>query len=192
MMDVTATLRFARIAPRKARLVARTLRGLPVAAAQAHLRVLPQRSAPMLLKLLNSAVANAKNNFGLPGETLVVRRVLVNEGPKLKRYRPRSRGMANRLLKRTSHIEVVLTEQSPSAAVRPRAHGLGEATGGLRAGKKTDIVTKKVGELKPEELRAAEGPGTEKKAAGAQKGAVRPAEAPRGVRRLIERKHGGE
>lgn len=179
-MDVTASLRFARVTPRKARLVARTLRGLPVTVAQARLRVLPQRTAPLLLKLLNAAAANAHHNFGLDPKVLTVRRVLVNEGPRLKRYMPRARGVAARILKRTSHIEVVLAEQS-TGDKKPAPQGA----------RKTVIVTKQAAELTSEELKAVAGAPKEKRGP-ADSGAVKPAATPRGVRRLFERKHGGE
>lgn len=177
-MTVNAKLRFARITPRKARLVTRTIAGLPVEVAQTRLKLLAPRAAPMILKLLNSAVANARQNFSLDPKTLFVSRVLVNEGPRLKRFVPRARGSADRLLKRTSHIEVILED---------RAGGEGKAI--TAVGKKTDILTKKAEALEPWELRGtAEGGDRKKKAPDA--GAVKPVEAPRGIRRLLERKHG--
>lgn len=177
-MDVVARLRFARITPRKARLVAGVIRGLPLPAAQVRLRLLPQRVAPMLLKLLNSAAANAQHNFQLEPARLVVKRVLVNEGPRLKRLLPRARGVANRIIKRTSHIEIVLAAEGTLGA---------PAAGGRPA----TIETRKAEELSPEELRAA----TEvhlREHQGDTTGAVKRSGPPRGVRRLLERKHGGE
>lgn len=178
-MIVNAKLRFARVTPRKARLVARTISGLPVAVAQTRLKLLTPRAAPMILKLLNSAVANARQNFSLEEQKLFVLRVLVNEGPRLKRSLPRARGSADRLIKRTSHIEVILEDRSEEGTI-------GEVTG-----KKTDILTKKVEEMKPEELRGA-AETRERKRNVSDVGALKPVEAPRGVRRLLERKHGGE
>ncbi|TSC72985.1 MAG: large subunit ribosomal protein L22 [Parcubacteria group bacterium Gr01-1014_38] len=176
-MPVNAVLRFARIAPRKARLVADAIRGLPVAQAEVRLRMLEPRAAPLLAKLLKSAVANATQNFNLDPKELRVARVLVNEGPRLKRWMPRARGTANRIVKRTSHIEVVLAGPPGQEPTRARSA-------------KPAIETKKAEELQPDELRA----GTEPKRAGLGKaegpGAVKPVEPPRGVRRLLERKHG--
>ena len=176
-MPVNAVLRFARIAPRKARLVADAIRGLPVPQAEVRLRMLEPRAAQLLAKLLKSAVANATQNFHLDPKGLRVARVLVNEGPKLKRWMPRARGTANRIVKRTSHIEVVL--EGPPGQEPTRARSL-----------KPAIETKKAEELQPDELRG----GAEPKRAGLGKtegpGAVKPVEPPRGVRRLLERKHG--
>lgn len=180
-MTVNAKLRFARITPRKARLVARTIHGLPVEAAQTRLKLLAPRAAPMILKLLNSAVANARQNFSLDPKALFVSRVLVNEGPRLKRYLPRARGSADRLLKRTSHIEVVLEEQAESGSPGTPKTG---------SGKKADILTKKAEEVRPEELRGGTEGGARKKGRVSDEGAVKPVEAPRGIRRLLERKHG--
>src|SRR5688572_16182508 len=111
-MAVNAVLRFARIAPRKARLIANAIRGLPVQQAEVRLAMLEPRAAKMLEKLLKSAVANAKQNFNMDPKTLQVEQVLVNEGPRLKRWMPRARGSANRIVKRTSHIEVILRDAS--------------------------------------------------------------------------------
>ncbi len=173
-MEVHASVRFARIAPRKARLVAHAIRGIPVAVAEVRLQTLDQRAAPMLLKLVRSAVANARHNFQLEPNTLTVARVLVNEGPRLKRVMPRARGAAARIQKRTSHIEVVLA----SAVGTPQSV----------LGKKTTIETKKVEELKPDELRAATA-ADEKKVGGARdRGAVKKPAAPRSVRKLFDRK----
>lgn len=177
-MEITAKLRFARIAPRKVRLVARALRGLPTEMADVRLRTLEPRAAVMLRKLLKSAVANAQHNFSLDPKQLRVSRVLVNEGPKLKRWMPRARGSAARILKRTSHVEIVLSGE-----------GAGATGQGTR--KTTDIETKNIEELAPEELRAA-APKTSAKDVEASRRAVKPTEAPRGVRRLLERKHGEE
>lgn len=182
-MEVNAKLRFARIAPRKMRLVARAVRGLPWPAAEVRLRILEPRSAPILLKLLRSAVANAQHNFNLDPQQLRISRILVNEGPRLKRWMPRARGSAGRILKRTSHVEVVVSDgREPHSAEAPR---------GAPAARKTAIETKKVEELTAEELKEARkrpAPGGKPQ----REGAVKPADAPRGLRPLIERKHGGE
>lgn len=177
-MSVNAVLRFARIAPRKARLVADAIRGLPVPEAEVRLRMLEPRAALLLEKLLKSAVANATQNFSLDPKTLRVARVLVNEGPRLKRWMPRARGSANRIIKRTSHIEVVLEGPPGKESEPPRSKPA-----------KPTIETKKAEELKPEELRA--GADTKRVPGRTEEsGAVKPATPPRGVRRLLERKHG--
>ena len=86
------------------------IRGKSVAEAQAILEFTPKAAAPVVLKVLNSAVANAENNQDLSRDTLYVAECFANQGPTLKRYRPRAHGRANRILKRTSHITVVLDQ----------------------------------------------------------------------------------
>ena len=109
-MEVTAKLRYLRIAPRKVRLVADLVRGKSVEEATHILNFTRKRAAKPLLKLLNSAVANASHNFQLKKENLYISKIVVNEGPKLKRWRPRARGVTYEIQKKTSHITLVLTE----------------------------------------------------------------------------------
>lgn len=109
-MRVYAKLRYLRIAPRKVRLVADLLRGKTVEEAQNTLHFTAKRAAPPLLKLLKSAIANAKNNFRLEEKELYISKVLVDEGPKLKRWIARARGKADEIQKKTSHITIVLDE----------------------------------------------------------------------------------
>ena len=110
-MIVTAHQNYLRITPRKTRLVTNAIRGMDVLAAQHHLRYLAKRSAEPVSRLLASAIANAENNFGLPKENLYIKSITVNEGPALKRFRPRGFGMVARLARRTSHITVLLDER---------------------------------------------------------------------------------
>ncbi len=109
-MIITAKLRYLHIAPRKVRLVADLMRGKSVEQSQGILEFTNKKASQILLKLLRSALANAKNNFQLNETNLYISKILVDEGPKSKRWRPRSRGRANEILKRTSHITVVLDE----------------------------------------------------------------------------------
>ena len=109
-MEVTAKLRYLRIAPRKVRLVADLVRGKSVEEATHILNFTRKRATKPILKLLNSAVANASHNFQLKKENLYISKILVNEGPKLKRWRPRARGVTYEIQKKTSHITLVLTE----------------------------------------------------------------------------------
>jgi ribosomal protein L22 len=111
---VNARARFVRVAPRKARLVADQVRGLPVDAAQTLLRFSPRSAAQDIAKLIASAAANAENNHDLIADELVVKDISVDEGPTLKRYRPRALGRATRINKRTSHIKVALTPEDDS------------------------------------------------------------------------------
>jgi large subunit ribosomal protein L22 len=110
-VEVRAIARHIRISPQKVRLVLETIRGKPVAEALAMLRHMPQKSTGPVAKVLKSASANAENNFNLDPDELVVVRVSADEGRTLKRYRPRARGRVNQILKRSSHVTVVVGER---------------------------------------------------------------------------------
>jgi len=110
MMEARAQARFVRVTPMKARRVVDLIRGLPVAEAQAVLRFAPQGASEPVGKVLDSAVANAAHNAHLDPSTLVVSEAYVDEGPTMKRFRPRAQGRAYRIRKRTSHITVVVAE----------------------------------------------------------------------------------
>lgn len=109
-MEVKASLKYLRISPRKVRLVADLTRGLSVKVAEANLLHIPKRSCKPLLKLLKSAIANAEHNFGLDKNNLFIKAIRVDEGPALKRWRPRARGAAFPIRKRTSHVFLTLNE----------------------------------------------------------------------------------
>ncbi|USY23157.1 50S ribosomal protein L22 [Nocardiopsis exhalans] len=115
-MGTRAQARFVRVTPRKARRVADLIRGLPADEAQAVLRFAPQSASEPVGKVLASAIANAEHNDKLDRESLVVERVWVDEGPTLKRIRPRGFGRAFRVTKRTSHITVVVAENSGASS----------------------------------------------------------------------------
>jgi ribosomal protein L22 len=106
---VRARAKYVRTAPRKARLVVDHIRGKPVDQARAILMNTPRAASRDVLKLLDSAIANAENNHELVADELVVGQVYVDEGPTLKRYRPRALGRATRIRKRTSHMSITLT-----------------------------------------------------------------------------------
>jgi large subunit ribosomal protein L22 len=110
-MEAGATLRLLRMAPRKVRLVADLVRGKRVEEALKTLRFTAKAASFPIKKLIESAVANAENNHGLDIDTLWVREIRVDEGPTLKRFRPRAQGRAFRIRKRTSHVSVVLAER---------------------------------------------------------------------------------
>lgn len=114
-MAVTARLRYLRVAPRKVRLVADLIRGKKVEEAQDLLRFTSKKAARPILKLLNSAVASATNTYQMQGPNLYISEILVNEGPKLKRWRARARGRAFEIQKKTSHIKIVLDEVEKKA-----------------------------------------------------------------------------
>jgi large subunit ribosomal protein L22 len=107
-MEVAAILKFARISAQKGRLVADQVRGLKVERALNLLAFSPKKGADLMKKVLESAIANAEHNEGADVDELKVTRVFVNEGPSYKRMSPRAKGRGNRILKRTSHITVVV------------------------------------------------------------------------------------
>ncbi len=107
-MEVKASSRFVRVSPRKARAVVDLVRGKSVEQAQEILLFTNRAVAETVLKTLNSAVANAEHNNHLRADNLVVKAAYVDEGPTLKRIRPRAKGSASRINKRTSHITVIV------------------------------------------------------------------------------------
>lgn len=115
-----AVARFVRVSPRKARLVVDLIRGKDLAKAQQILEYTPRAAAQVVAKVLNSAVANAENNAKMNPDELFVAAVYVDEGPTLKRFRPRAMGRATRINKRTSHITVILEERVSAPKKRRR------------------------------------------------------------------------
>jgi large subunit ribosomal protein L22 len=109
-MNAHATANHIRQSPYKVRIVLDLVRGLPVDEARVVLDFTNRKAAGTIKKLLNSAVANAEHNFALDADELIVSEAYANEGPTLKRWRPRARGRATRILKRTSHITIVVAE----------------------------------------------------------------------------------
>lgn len=107
-VEVRATAKYVRVAPRKARAVVSLIRGLPVERAAEVLQFSTRAVSEDVAKVLQSAVANAENNNGLRAENLYVKTAYVDEGPTLKRIRPRAKGSASRINKRMSHITVVV------------------------------------------------------------------------------------
>lgn len=123
-MQTKTTVRYLRIAPRKVRLVADLIRGRKVGEARAILRFCRKSSGGPLKKALDAAVASAAHNFQLNEANLYIAKLLVQEGATLKRYRPRARGRAYPIQKKTSHVTLVLDEVVPSTiskAARPAA-----------------------------------------------------------------------
>lgn len=103
-----AHVRYVRISSSKVVIVLDLIRGKKVDDALNILKFTPKASSPVLIKLINSAIANAENNLEMDRKELYVAEIYANQGPTLKRVRPRSRGMANPILKRTAHITVIL------------------------------------------------------------------------------------
>src|SRR5258708_9542765 len=112
-MEVRSIYKYARISPFKVREVTREIQGLPVSAALDVLAFTPKKAAFLISKTLKSAVANAENNANLKVDGLVVKEAIVGEGPTVKRIMARARGSASRILKRTSHIRIVLSDEIP-------------------------------------------------------------------------------
>jgi len=120
-MEVSATAKYVRVQPRKVRIVADEIKGMPAAFAIHKLRFHTSKGAFYLKRVLTSAIANAAENNNLGADVLKIARIEVNEGPRLKRIQARSMGRANRIVKKTSHITVVVEEYEPAAEVKP--HG---------------------------------------------------------------------
>lgn len=108
MVQILAKLQYLRIAPRKVRLVAEQIRGKKVSEAETILNFIIKKGSLPLLKLLKQAIANAKNNFQMDPSDLFISKIIVNEGPKLKRWRARARGSAAEIQKKVSHITIIL------------------------------------------------------------------------------------
>ncbi len=139
-MEVKAKLKYLKVAPRKTKLVADLVRGMDINQARAVLKFEKKRAAKPILKLLESAVANAKNNFQLSENGLYIKAITVSPGPMLKRWMPRARGRATMIQKKTSHVFLVLDvakEKKETKKVKPT--------------KQAEKILKKEQELKEEE-----------------------------------------
>lgn len=110
-MQAKAVAKTVRIAPRKARLVIDLIRGKQVGEALSILKFTPKAASPVIEKVLNSAIANAEHNYDMDANDLFVEKAYVDEGPTLKRFRPRTMGRASQINKRTSHITIVVSDQ---------------------------------------------------------------------------------
>ncbi|MBQ4599359.1 MAG: 50S ribosomal protein L22 [Clostridia bacterium] len=111
-MEAKAHLKYARISPRKVKIVLDLIRGKDVATAMAILKNTPKSASEYLTKLLRSAVANAEHNFNMDASKLYVSECFVCPGPTLKRIMPRAQGRAYRILKRTSHVTIAVSEKN--------------------------------------------------------------------------------
>jgi large subunit ribosomal protein L22 len=117
-MEVKAIAKNQRVQPRKVRIVADELRGKSAVRAAALLQYQPSKGARVLRKVLISAIANAENNNGVSAESLKISTIMVDEGPRLKRIQARAMGRANRIVKKTAHITVVLEDFEPQPAAK--------------------------------------------------------------------------
>ena len=111
-MDVRAVLKYVRISPQKVRSIVGAIKGKPVEDGLSLLKFMPQKAAKIVEKIVRSAVANADQQTEIDVDSLVIRNIVADQGPTLKRFRARARGRGTRILKRTAHITVILSEQS--------------------------------------------------------------------------------
>jgi len=110
-MEAKAIAKYVRMSPRKARLVANLIKGKDIQEAEAILRYTPNKAAKVIKKVMLSAAANAENNLELNRNDLVVKSAIVDQGPSIKRIKPRAQGRADRMVHRTSHVTVVVAER---------------------------------------------------------------------------------
>lgn len=111
-MEISATTKYIKMSPTKARDLANEIKGLPVSDALFITEFNARKAAIQIGKTLKSAIANAEHNQGLTADQLIVKNAIVNGGPMMKRYRPRARGSASPIQKKTSHITIVLSDQA--------------------------------------------------------------------------------
>lgn len=111
-MEVKAVTKYVRISPTKVRIIVDAVKGKPVEAALDKLQFMPQKSAGIVAKVIRSAAANADQNTNIDVDSLIVENIQADQGPTLKRFRARARGRGTRILKRTSHITVTLSEEA--------------------------------------------------------------------------------
>ena len=155
-MQVRSTYRYAKISPFKVREVTRAIQGLPVSAALDLVAFSPKKAAHLIAKTLKSAVANAENNANLRVDGLVVKEATVGEGPTMKRLMTRARGSGSRILKRSAHIRIILTDEIEiKTRDKKKKSGAKKSTGKKKAHTKGTKDTK--------ETKAAEEPKSETK-----------------------------
>lgn len=111
-MEVKAVARYVRISPLKVRKIVGAVKGKPVETGINSLKFMPQKAAALVVKTLQSAVANADHNNDLDVDALFIKNITVDQGPSLKRFRARARGRGSRILKKTSHITVVVSDEA--------------------------------------------------------------------------------
>lgn len=111
-MEVRAVAKYVRISPQKVRKLIEAVKGKPVETGLDILKFMPQKAASIIEKVIRSAVANADQNADIDVDSLVIRSIIADQGPTLKRFRARARGRGTRILKRTAHITVILSDES--------------------------------------------------------------------------------
>lgn len=168
MAEITAKLKRLDIAPRKVRAVIRVIAGLPVGDAEAQLLFRKERSARPILKLLRSAVANARNK-GISVSGLYVKAIWADEGPVMKRWLPRARGMATPLHKKFSHVNIVLAEDAGKKGRFAISEAVKAKKADKKPAKKKAVRSEKKEEPKTEKKAAKEKPSEKSEKAGASK-----------------------
>src|SRR3954453_12928827 len=138
-MEIRSTYRYAKISAFKAREVTREIQGLPVSAALDVVAFSPKKAAGLINKTLKSAVANAENNANLKVDTLVVKEATAGEGPTMKRMMPRARGSGSRILKRTAHIRIILSDE---IEIKRRDKTAGKKSSAKKSGAKKTAAKK--------------------------------------------------
>jgi len=119
-MEVKSITKHVRVSPKKARDVTRAIQGLPVSVALDILTFTPKKSAQLINKTLKTAIADAENNFSLDVDNLIVKEAVIGAGPTMKRHKPRARGSAGAIIKRTSHIFITLAEAPEEEAKKSK------------------------------------------------------------------------
>ncbi len=119
-MEVKSITKHVRVSPKKARDVAREIQGLPVSVALDILTFTPKKSAQLINKTLKTAIADAENNFSLDVDNLIIKEAVIGAGPTMKRHKPRARGSAGAIIKRTSHIFITLAEAPEEEAKKSK------------------------------------------------------------------------
>ena len=118
-MEVKSTTKYVRLSPKKARDVAREIQGLPVSSALDILTFTPKKAAQLIGKTLKTAIADAENNFSLDTGTLVIKEAVIGAAPSLRRYKPRAKGSAGPIIRRSSHISITLVGSAPEKKKKP-------------------------------------------------------------------------
>ena len=128
-MEVKSTTKFVRLSPKKAREVTREIQGLPVSSALDILTFTPKKAAQLIGKTLKTAIADAENNFSLDTGTLGIKEAVIGNAPTMRRFKPRAKGSAGPILRRTSHISITLVGSAPEKKKRaPRKTSAKKAT----------------------------------------------------------------
>src|SRR5213594_1991438 len=148
-MEIRSIYRYARISPFKVREITREIQGLPASAALDLLAFTPKKAAFLIGKTLKSAIANAENNANLKPDSLVVKEAIVGEGPRFKRIMARARGSGSRILKRTSHIRIVLSDEIPIETRETRKAKREQEKKEAKTGEATAAATSRKKQTKP-------------------------------------------